>query len=957
MDNYSFEVAKTYSYKDNPKEFEVIINHWVGNQNQAFRGLRFHTYGESYCPDINMVGLEMWNRLEESQSRYIVDTNAHGLPLTISNQALNFYCPKGTKPTLYRVTTRTKIDSSSSPPYILTLDLRQYNFLQPESIEQSNGLTITQSFRNVISNDRLVLGLPILRQVEEGDSLISKMELLYKSGNASHLVDKQNLYYTTSAYDAFTFTHHNGVGKRGAIATATRAGAILTYDYQYGIVSAVQYPGGSTMQRLDIQPNGTYGWETRHGVTTLHEWDSDWRLTKLATLNKEPIHINYCSISKSECTANFICIGRGGRCTDESGGTATLGTGGTGSPSRGSGDFTVDNADSSPGEGEGPLATNSLRQNQRIAQRRPIPAPFANGWRKITFDRLGRKVEQKDLVERDVTSIKQWNQFDYAGRPKKYTDPIRGPLTLSYDVAGRLVKEVGPNNSLITEIIRSFSAAKQSETIKKEGVTLVNEDSWSGRPLLRGYQRDGSDPINQDYKWNYDGGLWHSKIESNGFPYIIHETFDLLGRLVSEDRPEIGKVVHHYDGRGFKDWTRFEGLGYSHCHRINGLGQITETRKVFFGNNSPATFQVSDTPCSQNGKILRTIQYDPATTQPTLVESWGNQFATAIDSSGGFSNDLPVRRHYAEFDAAGRAKDLTLEIPRGLDAPSPWQGGEVFPQAPNPVDKFHKTPMAFTNVEEANRYELEVREVKNATSLSPTYAWGQAQEECKLGVIVTHDQWTQAPPDHRFMGMNLQNHIGQKNANFVWDTQPDTLYCWRVRAVKCHDANCLRPEISPFGVWGLIAFNNPVAWPVIRDGWDQIPSNKNLNVEETYAPCIGKACPNVAVRTDDAVVLTVRRLFNLAGEPAVLQFPNADTSLEGWIRDGSIIRTTHNALGDAKKITLQLPGATDSLPLVDYSPFNSAGSPMNGTLHLYGYVDNQPGQFTRVSVAGGAGER
>lgn len=940
----SREVSEHYFYNDKPDKFDVTITHKVRGKVQATRTLSFHSYATSYCTNNNKVGLEKQSRLEDTQSpaHYIELSTVYGEPLTISNRALNFYCQPSTKPTLYRVLSRTEEDKSSGSAYKLTSNLSEYDFLQPKTIEQSNGLTITRSFRNVISNNLLALGLPILRQVKEGDSFISKMELLYKSGNASHLVDKQNLYYTTSAYDAFTFTYHNGVGKKGAIATATRAGAILTYDYQYGIVSAVQYPGGSTMQRLDIQPNGTYGREIRHAVETLHKWDNDWRLTKLQTRTKEPIHINYCSLSKSECTANFICIGRGGRCTDESGGTATLGTGGTSTSSRGSGDITVDNADSSPGGGGGTFGNQFSSPEPEESPTATDSGSPANGWRKITFDRLGRKVEQKDLVEGNVTSTKQWNQFDYAGRPKKYTDPIRGPLTLSYDVAGRLVKEVGPNNSLITEITRSFSAAKQSETIKKEGVTLFNEDSWSGRPLLRGYQRDGSDRINQLYNWDSDGGLWYSQISSDGFPYTIHETFDLLGRLVSEDRPEIGKVVHHYDGRGFKDWTRFEGLGYRLCYKINGLGQITETRKVFQGL------------CSQAGKILRTIHYDAATTQPTLVESWGNQFATDTDpKTGTFSNGLPVRRNYTNFDPAGRAKDLTLEMPRGLDAPSPWQGGEVFSPAPNAIDKFHKTPMAFTKVEEASHYEMEVRQVNSTSTLSPTYAWGLAQEECEVGVIVAHDKWTKASTPEKFTGMDIQKHIRQKNPNFKWATHPDTLYCWRVRAVKCHDSNCLRPEISPFGVWGLIAFNNPVARPVIRDGWDHIPTNKNLHVEETYAPCIGKACPNVTVRTDDAVVLTVRRIFNLAGEPTVLQFPKADTSLEGWGRAGSKISTIYNALGDAKKVTLQLPGATDPLPLVDYSPFNSAGSPMNGTLHLYGYADNQPSQFTRVSMTGG----
>lgn len=868
-------LEEAYSYADGATEFVVTVQHKVGSTTKATRTLRYHTYPEAGCSDIDKVGLEISDRLQETAQRYTERTTVFGLPLVISNRALNFYCPATTRPTLYRPTSATETDSATGG-YELTTTPSAYDYFQPTSVVRSNGTSVAHTFQNVIASGRLALGLPASFEARVGTNVTQKSVLAYNSGSNSHLASRQEIYKTTSEHDTITFTYHtSGSGKKGALSTATRGGAVTTYDYSKGIVSSVTFPGGTTMNRASINANGTYTSETRHGVTTQYTWDADWRLTSMTAGQMETVNIGYCSQSQSGCSTNTLCVARGVSCS------AGLGAG--------------------------------------------------DGRRITTFDELGRKIREEDIVDGSTKSSKSWSTFDYAGRPTTYLDPIRGELTLAYDAAGWLVEEKR-GTQLISGIARTLGANGTTETITKEGVVLFNEDDSAGRPTLRGFRRDGEPRVNMTYAWSMASGAWKSEIRSTEWSGVrVTEHHDLLGRLIEEERPEVGTIKHAYDARGFRTKSEFVDLNYALCHTVNNRGQITETKKA-------------SRSCT-GGEIIQTTSYHGSNTQPETVTARGARFNSAIE----------VKREYGMFDSAARAQELSLHIPRALDAPAPWQGAELFPQAPDAESKLASSILALTEVEEVRTdgfYEMEVRAVTGARSLMPAYDWGAAQKECETGTVLARDEWTAGA--QRFTGADLEAHVQRGTPGYRWDMQPDTLYCWRARAVKCHDgrATCQNAEVSPFGHWGLFALNNSVATPVTTDGWDQIPTNKKLNAEETYLPCIGIGCPNVAVRGGDAVVLTAARTFNLAGRPLTITYPSADSSLEGWFHEGAKVFVEHNALGDAKKLEVALADGMRR-QLVAYTSFNAAGAPTAGTMNVYGYGSNQPGQFGVVGVSGG----
>jgi RHS repeat-associated protein len=140
---------------------------------------------------------------------------------------------------------------------------------------------------------------------------------------------------------------------------------------------------------------------------------------------------------------------------------------------------------------------------------------------------------------------------------------------------------------------------------------------------------------------------------------------------------------------------------------------------------------------------------------------------------------------------------------------------------------------------------------------------------------------------------------------------------------------------------------------VSRNGWDTLPTNHDLNVEEIYQLCTGTSCPHLPVRGGTNVTLLAQRTFNLLGAPKSIVYPSADSTLEGWIPNGSTITIDHNALGEPKKVTFKLAADGVARELARHSAFNVVGAPKAGTVSVYGYHSNRPGQFQVVAATNG----
>jgi YD repeat-containing protein len=877
------DLAEEYSYLDGASDFRATIDYKTGGIVQATKTIQHHTYPASGCGDVDLVGRVSETRLV-ARGGTVAEQIAYGDPMEVSARPVHFYCPQ-TKPKVLRVQQHTVSDSSlavqGGPSFTITTTPSSYDYLSPKDVAQSNGRSTTASYENVIENDRLSLGLPKTVETKLGTKTLTKSTFTYHTGTSSHLVQKEEVARNSTLVDTFSFTYYaSGTGAGGAVKDMRRgvgSNALkTTYAYSFGIVKSVDFPGGSKLTRSGISRHGTFNSESLRGVTTAYKWDDDWRITQFK-VDGEEVNINYCSMSQSGCTSNFYCIARGTTCG------GTLGS--------------------------------------------------DDGKRQAYFDGLGRRVSEEDWIAGSTKAVKSWSGFDFAHLPMTYTDPVRGTIDLTYDVGGRLVSEVAaPSGPTLTEVVRRYDDNKRSETTTKRGITLYDVDDWAGRPLTRGFQRTGQSRIDIDYAWASDPDGWKSTVTSGAWSGMnVVEVYDFFGRLVSETHPEIGKVSHTYDGRGFMAESQFHGLGYNICNDVNADGQVTQTRKNYSGS------------CS-GGEIIAEASYDPSTTRPISVSRKG----------GRFSPGLSVTRTYSSPDGAGRDRNLTVSIPRALDAPAPWQGAELFPQAPDAVDAFRAATLAFTTVDEvgaSGKYEIEIRALAGARSLAPAYDWGAAQAECEDAGVLTRGPWTSG---NVFVGSDLETYIKNADPNWQFDVQPNTLYCWRVRAVKCHDGSaCQRAEVSPAGLWGVIAFNNSIARPAGRDGWDQIPTNNNLNVEETYLPCVGMGCPNVAKRGGATVDLTVSRVFNLAGNATSIAYPAADSTLEAWAGSGSALSIARNHLGDPAQLSLTLPGSQGHV-LAAYTSFAVDGQPTAGTINTLGYQENFPGAFNVIQT--GAGE-
>ena len=847
----------------------------------------FHDYGSSACTSIELVGMEKRVRLQESSSSYSQVDRTFASPLQVSGDVANPAC----------------VGLSADRPQIYRLTSQT---TQDTGLAASGAFSQTTTYSNFdFLSPEVEASSPGMRREMSFHNIISNGR--YALGLLASVEDKLgssliaktefrffsgNRSHQVRYQDMFRTSSAKDTMEMDYFTSGAARGAVRSSKLG-NVTTAYEYSKGIVSK---VTVGGTTRMQ-RSSIADSGTFGSEVRDGVTTTVSWDddwrPTAITAAGqavrVNYSSGGSNYICIGKGGACSGKS--------------------------------------------------------PPSTGGRVVEYDRFGRKIREADKVDGSVTSERTWSDFDYAGRPHAHSDPVAGGMTLDYDVMGRLVSErIG--GTTVTQISRNYTSAHQEMTQIKEGVTLVDRDDWAGRPLYRGSKRGSLAQVGMRYCWSYGSGAWKTAMSPGASPGSCgssthSEEFDLLGRMLKETRPEIGDVVHSYNERGELTQSHFPGLGYRDCFLLNENGDVTQhVRRT--SSTCPSSPVTSSSPQST---IIQAADFHGTNRKPTNVRGRATAF-----------RDAEVLRSYGDWDSSQRPRSLTVTIPRALDAPTVWIGAEAFFTGQNAFSDFLTRQFAFTQVSGVlpqGRYEVEFRVRADSQALLPEYDWGKAQDECDEEGSIGRLPWTGS---NLFQGQDLADLVdtmddGAVNSSFPWNDGPRTLYCWRVRAVKCHDAQCNQEEISPASPWAVFAFNNSVAKPASRDGWLPTPTNTALNIEdESYLTlCGGDACPNV-VRLGDAnaVSLSMSRTYDHAGKELTVKYPDGDTALQSWAMGGTSLTVGRNALGDVKSVKFALAADGTSRNLYSISSFRTSGSPSSGKITRHGYA--RPGEPTILSM-------
>ncbi|PIE90581.1 MAG: hypothetical protein CR997_05690 [Acidobacteria bacterium] len=174
------------------------------------------------------------------------------------------------------------------------------SFYHPQVVS-SNGKRISKTYRNLKTNSKYYLGLPLSEyqyDSRSGGDLLKKTIWNYSSGAS---VPYQIRTYTSSNYyRQLNLTYYNTAGKRGAIASSKWGNEYqVTYNYANGTLSSMNTGVSSQNVSRTINLNGTIASETHHGITKHFGWDLDYRLTSINNPGDSDISISYGSNNRN----------------------------------------------------------------------------------------------------------------------------------------------------------------------------------------------------------------------------------------------------------------------------------------------------------------------------------------------------------------------------------------------------------------------------------------------------------------------------------------------------------------------------------------------------------------------------------------------------------------------------------------------------------------------------------
>jgi RHS repeat-associated protein len=210
--------------------------------------------------------------------------------------------------------------------------------------------------------------------------------------------------------------------------------------------------------------------------------------------------------------------------------------------------------------------------------------------------------------------------YDYVlGLPTSRTDANGAVTTYAYDAVGRVTLETGPDGSQQKHQYFNYGLGASSQfnrtSVLTPGGAWVYDDVYFDG-LRREFKRTSSNGVMAETYYNSLG-----KVSRHSLPYVSGETvrydqytYDDLGRMVQEKRPN-GATINHSYGVGYKTMT--DPVGGTRTAYFDAWGRLTKVRENINGVAKDTAFA-----------------YDRLGRRVQAIDSSGNVTAVAYDSIG-----------------------------------------------------------------------------------------------------------------------------------------------------------------------------------------------------------------------------------------------------------------------------------------------------------------------------------
>ena len=224
------------------------------------------------------------------------------------------------------------------------------------------------------------------------------------------------------------------------------------------------------------------------------------------------------------------------------------------------------------------------------------------------FDGLGRRIQERVLVEPKVYQVSGFSVFNIQGKPRQVHQPYMGAAATCdrvapeevqatetfFDATGRPVHVLHPDATIYgtaseerTHYLPLRTVAFDSEDLDATSPhygtpTMTGTDGQGRTTLIQRFLSDGSTPIITRFTYDTLGRI-RSVIDNHGNEKV--QTYDLLSRTLTVDDPDAGLTTFGYDAAGNR--TRVVGArgittrhSYDEVNRIKATWDSTKERRL-----------------------------------------------------------------------------------------------------------------------------------------------------------------------------------------------------------------------------------------------------------------------------------------------------------------------------------------------------------------------------------------